>query len=281
MRFVRHDTPEAFLAAADALLQSGRAANSGLAAWVRGAVQAQSAAEPLLLATVLEQRKTVGMALRRGNGPLVLGSSPAPVAAAIADALAGTMPELQGVVGRRAACEAYARAWRRHTGRRRALRFHMRDYALTSLVAPRPVVGAARPARETDAPILGEWMVAFRTEARVPDDPQRMRAMVPKWIADGRLWLWVDGDARAMLGALEVDAQAARIAPVYTPPEQRNRGYASALVGAVAGRLFERGKRVVYLTADLANPTSNAIYARLGFRAQGDQYHFDFLTPGK
>src|SRR5512134_1938947 len=98
MKLVRHESPEAFLAAAGPLLESGRAANSGLAAWVRAAVHAPATAEPLLLATVLDRRKTVGMALRRGNGPLVLGSSPGPVAAAIADALAGAMPELQGVV---------------------------------------------------------------------------------------------------------------------------------------------------------------------------------------
>jgi RimJ/RimL family protein N-acetyltransferase len=275
MRLIRHETPEAFLRGRRALLNPAARPTAGLPPG-SGAVQAQSAAEPLLLATVLDQRDG-GNGLRGATVPCA-GIVAGACRPAIADALA-MHPNLQGVVGRRAACEAYARAWRRHTGRRRALRFHMRDYALTALVAPRPVAGAARPATETDAPILGEWMVAFGTEARVPDDPQRMRAMVPRWITDRRLWLWGDGDARAMLGVLEVDAQAARIAPVYTPPEQRNRGYASALVGAVVSRLLDRGKRVVYLTADLANPTSNAIYARLGFRAQGDQYHFDFIKP--
>jgi predicted GNAT family acetyltransferase len=191
------------------------------------------------------------------------------------------MPDLSGVVGSLAACEAYARAWRRATGRAHALRFHMRDYALTALVPPPPASGFARLAVDDDADSLGEWLVAFLTEARVPDDPQRARSSVPKRIAEGRMWLWDDGGATAMLGAVDVDTTAARIAPVYTPPEHRNRGYASALVAAVARALLDRGKAVVFLTADLANPTSNAIYARLGFRPQGEQYHFDFVTPGR
>jgi predicted GNAT family acetyltransferase len=62
-------------------------------------------------------------------------------------------------------------------------------------------------------------------------------------------------------------------------PGAAQRGYASALVAAVARTLLDRGKTVVYLTADLSNATSNAIYQRLGFREVGDQYHFDLVNP--
>ena len=43
--------------------------------------------------------------------------------------------------------------------------------------------------------------------------------------------------------------------------------------------LLERGKRVIYLTTDLANATSNNIYQRIGYRPVGDQYQFDFVAP--
>ena len=71
----------------------------------------------------------------------------------------------------------------------------------------------------------------------------------------------------------------ARVAPVYTVPDRRGRGYATALVAALSRELLARGKRRLFLTTDAANPTSNAIYARIGYRPQNEDCHFDFVTP--
>jgi predicted GNAT family acetyltransferase len=55
---------------------------------------------------------------------------------------------------------------------------------------------------------------------------------------------------------------------VSTPPEHRRHGYAAALTAAVARRLLDRGRVVLF--ADLANPTSTGVYLRIGFRPVGD-----------
>ena len=66
------------------------------------------------------------------------------------------------------------------------------------------------------------------------------------------------------------------IGPVYTPPDRRGRGYASALVGGVTRDLLAAGRRFCFLYTDLANPTSNSIYQRVGYRpvADVDQWAF-------
>ena len=51
-----------------------------------------------------------------------------------------------------------------------------------------------------------------------------------------------------------------RIGPVYTPPELRGRGYASAVTATVAAERLAAGRRFCFLYTDLANPTSNKIY---------------------
>jgi ribosomal protein S18 acetylase RimI-like enzyme len=280
MQFVRHDDADAFLAAAAPLLERDRAANSGFVSWAKSfARNLPAKGEVILLATVHDNKVPVGLALRRGGGPLVLGESVAASADAIAAAVARDMHDLQGIVGGLAACEAFARRWRTMTGRVHTLRFHLRDYALTAMPPPASRPGAARAATEDDAAGLGDWLVAFLTEARVVDDPKRARSSIPKRIADGKLWVWDDAGAKSMLGAFDVDDTAARIAPVYTPPEYRGCGYASALATAVSRTLLERGKQVIYLTTDLANATSNNIYQRIGYRPVGDQYQFDFVGP--
>jgi predicted GNAT family acetyltransferase len=61
-----------------------------------------------------------------------------------------------------------------------------------------------------------------------------------------------------------------RVSFVYTPPELRGRGYASACVAAVSGRALASGKSFCTLYTDLANPTSNSIYQRVGYRRIGE-----------
>ena len=53
---------------------------------------------------------------------------------------------------------------------------------------------------------------------------------------------------------------------VYTPPALRRRGFASALVAAVSAVGLASGKEVCVLYTDLANPTSNSIYQKIGYR---------------
>jgi predicted GNAT family acetyltransferase len=67
-----------------------------------------------------------------------------------------------------------------------------------------------------------------------------------------------------------------RVGPVYTPPEVRGHGYASAATAAVSQAALEDGLREVVLYTDLANPTSNALYQRLGYRPVEDRVVFSF-----
>jgi predicted GNAT family acetyltransferase len=71
-------------------------------------------------------------------------------------------------------------------------------------------------------------------------------------------------------------ATVVRVGPVYTPPERRGSGYASALVAATSSAALADGHRCILYT-DLANPVSNSIYRALGYRAvaEGLRYRFD------
>ena len=70
---------------------------------------------------------------------------------------------------------------------------------------------------------------------------------------------------------------SARIVDVYTPPAYRRRGYATANVAAVSQRALEAGHAYCCLFTDLANPISNSIYQKIGYRPICDfaEYRFD------
>jgi predicted GNAT family acetyltransferase len=65
-------------------------------------------------------------------------------------------------------------------------------------------------------------------------------------------------------------AGVARVGPVFTPPEHRRHGYGAAVTAACTRDALERDADDVVLFTDLDNPTSNAIYQRLGYLPVSD-----------
>lgn len=73
-------------------------------------------------------------------------------------------------------------------------------------------------------------------------------------------------------------AGVSRIRPVFTPADRRRHGYGSAVTAAAARSALDSGVDDVVLFTDLANPTSNAIYQRIGFKPVADAVRIEFRT---
>jgi len=79
----------------------------------------------------------------------------------------------------------------------------------------------------------------------------------------------------ALAGLTPPAAGVVRVGPVYTPVGSRRLGYGGGVTHAVSRAALDAGQRVVLFT-DLANPTSNALYPRLGYRPVTDRATFVF-----
>lgn len=280
MHVVRHSDPDAFLAASAPMAARGQASASFFAGWAQAMKRIPPRAGERLYLATWSDGDAHGAAVQRDDGPVVIGASDVDGAVAFACDLADEQPELQGVVGGPDGCDAFARKWQELTGRAHRLRFRMRQHALTAVNDVPAATGVARTATKADAQWLIERQVAFIAEVGIPDSPQRAREVLPERVARGDFRIWDDGGPVAYAGFSDAAPDFARIAPVYTLPDRRGRGYATALVAELSRELLARGKRTLFLTTDVANPTSNAIYARIGFRAEGDECHLDFIAPG-
>ena len=92
------------------------------------------------------------------------------------------------------------------------------------------------------------------------------------------LRIWQDERPVSMAVAQGETPNACRVGYVYTPPEARGRGYASALVAELSQRMLDSGLSFCVLYADLSNPTSNAIYQRIGYEAICDVRDIDIVS---
>jgi len=284
-RVARHADPVAFLAAAAPALAGDEALASSYVAFANGLLRNPPAEnEAVYLATFASDGAT-GAAVMRGTGSLWVGASDDAAALAFADDLhafrgGGPAAALQGVVGIQSACDAFARRWRALAGQAHQLRVRMRNHKLTRVDAvPRPP-GAARRATVDDIDWVGAAQHDFIVEIQLPDDAARLRALIPRRIEQGQIWIWDDAGPVAFAGWTDAPPDAARIAPVYTPPQARGRGYATALVAELSQALLDQGRPKLFLITDLANPVSNSIYARIGYRPLSDIFHFDFVELG-
>jgi uncharacterized protein len=233
------------------------------------------------LATVVEGRRVVATALRTPPYHPVLSEvdDDSAVEPLVLD-LFETYGELPGVLGPIGAAALFARTWREATGAEARRSMSQRIYRAASASPPSDVPGSMRNARRTDRALLLDWFGAFQDEALPPAHPREdSEVLVDRRLGepDAGLELWEDGGRPVSLaGYGGRTPHGIRVGPVYTPPEFRRRGYATALVGLMTKELLEGGRRFCFLFTDLANPTSNSIYRRIGYRpvTDVDQYTF-------
>jgi len=143
-------------------------------------------------------------------------------------------------------------------------------FELRGLQAVSQAPGVMRVADEADAAQLQAWTLAFHDEA-VPGDPAPGPEEGLRLARSGRSRVWEHAGAAVAWAhsAREIDGRWASIGPVYTPPDQRGRGWATSLVWAYSAALLAEGRDGCTLYTDLDNPTSNAIYERIGYRRLG------------
>ena len=190
---------------------------------------------------------------------------------------------LPGVTGPSAAAAGFARAWTRRTGQRSRLEVAERIFRLERVVPPgRAAHGSWRLAEPKDREIVADWLMRFVEEA-TPNAPPITEplAAADRWIARRyrTLYLWeVDGRVVSLVGAGGETPHGIRIGPVYTPPTERGRGYASSLTAAATQDQLDHGRRFVFLFTDLSNPTSNKIYQAIGYEPVCDVDLYLFAT---
>ena len=234
----------------------------------------------------------VGAAVLTPPGDLLLAAgSDDSFPAVLARELAQRGLDLPGVHGLPGLAAAFADAWvgtQARAGRPSLAAIRVmatRIYRLRVVLPVGGVPGTLRAAADADRSLLTDWLDAFSGEALGETDRTMAEQLAdrylrgPAWLR--ALWLWeVAGQAVSMAGIAGPTPHGIRVNAVFTPPEYRSRGYASACVAAVSQLQLDTGRQFCTLFTDLANPTSNAIYPAIGYEpvADVDRYAFSVST---
>jgi GNAT superfamily N-acetyltransferase len=229
---------------------------------------------PLLLTVQDGERvELVGVQTLKTKMLVTRGSDEA--AGCLGDGLAQGHWAGREIIGIAPSITTLAERYSRRTGLPSRLAVRLRTFQLTKVVWPAVVAGSMRLCEAADQHLLARFLDAFAADVGLPRGENGLD-FAARLIEGRRIVFWVDREPVAMAGWAGRTPNGIRINSVYTPPEFRGRGYASNLVARLTQRMLDEGRRFCFLHTDLANPTSNSIYQKVGYRPVCDSEKWEF-----
>lgn len=266
VKLVVHPSPRAFLDRALRWLLESEAEHN----LILGIALSRASGEvpddpPAWFGTVETEGRVVGAVFRTPPHLLGVTALPGQGPIRVVEAAARAFGSLPGVVGEPAAVRAVARLWAAEHPVAIRPDMEMAIHQLTRLEWPRLPAGQVRKAGLDDLPLLTRWMTAFEEDTGIFSTGAE--ALTRQLISAGTASVWeVDGRPVSMAATAGGTPNAARVSYVYTPPEERGRGYAAAVTAHVTREILDAGHRMAVLYTDLDDPVPNHIYRKLGYR---------------
>lgn len=273
-----HEDPDAFMALAEPFYGKDTLRHT-VALTVMARFLTMERSQKPRMATLHDGGSLIGVAFRTPPWPVI--ASGLPTEPGLLDSFVARWlehdPELPGVSGPRENAEALAEVWVRYSGGSVREAMASRLFRLETLVPP-SAGGAGRRATEDDVELLMRWGRDFAIEAMGHDRSADDREVsTRRMVTTDSVVIWEDGGRPVSMAVASAPIGGmSRVGPVYTPPDHRAHGYGSAVTAAVSQAARDAGAHDVILFTDLANPTSNSIYQKIGYRPVYDSTEIEF-----
>ena len=157
---------------------------------------------------------------------------------------------------------------------------NMQSYKNKKVIPPKNKEAVIEKPTEKDISAIAELLRNFSLECygKASDNAEEYINGAKKAVNDPYCRvIKEDGKAVAMARSSRENEEFVAINGVYTAPEHRKKGYASAIVAHISNLILQNGKTPALYT-DLSNPSSNTAYKNIGFTEQApiDQVYLDW-----
>lgn len=188
--------------------------------------------------------------------------------------------EIPGVAGHREITDSFADRWCKNFGTSIKSTMAQRIYRLDSVNNISSIPGRMRLATLADKDLASAWNRSFMVEAATPTSRNIPERDVTPFIEKGTIYLWeYSKNPVSMVMKGRPTEHGVSITLVYTPPELRQKGYATACAASVCRDILKSGYDFCTLYTDLSNPTSNSIYLKIGFKPVCDSVEYALSPP--
>lgn len=127
--------------------------------------------------------------------------------------------------------------------------------------------GSFRTATNADLFYLPYWFADFVVACHLGEyNLENSVQDAQNAVNTGELYIWEDGIPLSLAANVRQTSDCAFIGRVYTPPHLRGKGYCTACVSFLSQKLLNNGYKCCALYADCANPFSNKVYRKIGYK---------------
>ncbi|WP_342505527.1 GNAT family N-acetyltransferase [Sporosarcina sp. FSL K6-2383] len=189
--------------------------------------------------------------------------------------------EMSSVISLKAWAYRFAEKWEVKTGTVHKLLMDQGLYRLDKVnKALQQSPGKWRLADERDSPLIEGWFTIFEEDTGLPiTSLEEVKKRVSLFISEQEVFLWEhDGKVVSMMKKARPTEHGVTVSFVFTPHEERKKGYARSMVAACSTELL-RNYNFCVLYTDLMNPTSNKIYREIGYNRIADSVQLGFVMP--
>ena len=240
------------------------------------------ASEPPLLLSILEHGKAVGVAIMTRPYRIIVSRIGTNVEAAVVPLVRHLREidvQISGIIGPAAEARAFSDCWIEgmlDVSARISMRMHIFEARSVANLSLSP--GKLRLARPEEHPLMTRWITDYSEAVGKPISFDIAKNWTEVLIQNQQLYIW-DIEGPVSIAAVDRPTRnGIAIHSVYTPPDHRNKGYATSSVLLLTQKMLTDRYSFCCLYTDLSNPTSNSIYTKIGYVPVGDALMFDFIT---
>ena len=238
----------------------------------------REATAPLYI-SCYEGDKLVGQAIRTdAHTPLSLGLMDNDLALTIGKELQTRGEKVVAVIGEMENAKTFADFWL--DGAKYSNHIDQGIFELRTLKMPELDDGRVILATEEHREILIDFCIGFINDCyENPYDQEiHSKEVVARHLPRNEVFLWLNKNDEVCSMAIKnrESKNGATISYVYTPPRHRRKGYGARVTACLSQKILYSGKQFCNLYTDLANPTSNSIYQKIGYKKIGESIHISF-----
>lgn len=189
----------------------------------------------------------------------------------------GTGMILPGVIGPKALAAEFTREWILQVDCGLETKMEQRIYKLEKVNDIPLTNGKLRVATEADLELVTEWTYQFSLVTPEHLTLEGARKLAKRGIEESSIFIWDDNGPVSMAKKARPTKNGIVVNLVFTPQEFQRKGYATTCVAQVSQQLLDEGYSFCSLYTDLANPTSNSIYMKIGYEPIIDSVVYGFI----
>lgn len=224
-------------------------------------------AAPRLMAAIKEEGKLVLVLFQTIPRHIVLSKPGDLEAAEAARIMIDVLDEIPGFIGEKEFTTQLAEEITKINGRHSKVFMQQRIYQLKELEKLPRDDGRLVKVDRRDLDLVIQFVYRFGQDTGETMNMAESEEKAREFLRMESLYGWeVDGRLISVANIARPTRTNATVNFVYTPADERRKGYATDCVAALTSLLLNKGYLSTTLYTDLDNPTSNKIYMEIGYK---------------